>query len=88
MRVLKCRHGHEMPKITPIAWKKFDKFLLYIGCMFERRKGSHRVYSRPGLPRPVVVPTYKSLPVFVIKNNLRVLGISQKQYLEIMNRLK
>ncbi|HBE90870.1 MAG: hypothetical protein A3G57_03175 [Candidatus Andersenbacteria bacterium RIFCSPLOWO2_12_FULL_45_8] len=76
-----------MSKITPIAWKKFDRFLLYIGCTFERQKASHRIYSKPGLSRPIVVPAYKSLPVFIIKNNLRVLGISQKQYLEIINHL-
>jgi len=76
-----------MAKITPTTWKEFEKFLLFIGCTFERQKASHRIYNKPGLPRPIVVPTYKTLPVFIIKNNLRLLSLSQKQYLEIMKRL-
>jgi len=76
-----------MTKITPISWKEFDKFLSFIGCKLERQKASHRIYSKPGLSRPIVVPAYKSLPVFIIKNNLRLLGMSQKQYLEILKRI-
>lgn len=33
-----------MPKITPINWKTFEKFLLFVGCEFKRQKGDHRVY--------------------------------------------
>jgi len=76
-----------MPRITPISWKKFEKFLLFVGCEFVRQESSHRVYSRVGLARPVILPAYKSLPVFIIKNNLRVLGIDQKTYLEILNKI-
>jgi len=77
-----------MPKITAIKWKEFEKFLLFVGCKFVRQKGSHRIYERAGLKRPIVLPAYKSLPVFVIKNNLRVLEISVEQYLEILERIK
>lgn len=76
-----------MPRVTPVPWKKFEKFLLYIGCEYERQEGSHRVYSRPGLPRPIILPTYDELPIFIIKNNLRTLGIDQKQYLEILRKI-
>lgn len=65
-----------MPRITPIPWKKFEKFLLFVGCGFEREKGDHRIYSRADLKRPVVLPRDSELPVFIIRNNLRVLNIS------------
>lgn len=76
-----------MPKITPIPWKRFEKFLLFVGCEFVREKGDHRIYRRSGLKRPLVVPRRKDLPVFVIRNNLRVLGISHQSYLEILEEL-
>jgi len=76
-----------MPRITPIPWRKFEKFLFYIGCTFERQEGDHRIYDRPGLTRPVVVPRYRSLPVFIIKNNLRTLGLSHEQYLSILEKI-
>lgn len=76
-----------MPHITPVNWKEFEKFLLFIGCKFERQKGDHKIYWRTGLKRPIVLPTYKSIPIFVIRNNLRILNISAEEYLEIMRKL-
>ena len=76
-----------MPRITPINWRKFEKFLIFIGCSFEREKGDHRIYWRTGLKRPVVIPKDSSLPVFIIRNNLRVLGISHEEYLTILKQV-
>lgn len=76
-----------MPNITPLDWKEFEKFLLYIGCEFKRQKGDHLVYLRSDLKRPVILPMYKSLPIFIIRNNLRTLGISHDEYLEILKKL-
>jgi len=60
---------------------------LYVGCTFVRQKGDHRIYSRDGLKRPVVIPRDTELPVFVIRNNLRILGISPQDYVEILERI-
>ncbi|MBI5415145.1 type II toxin-antitoxin system HicA family toxin [Candidatus Peregrinibacteria bacterium] len=76
-----------MPRITPISWKKFEKFLLFIGCKFIREKGDHRIYDRSGVNRPVVIPRERQLPIFVIRNNLRILNISHDEYLEILERI-
>jgi predicted RNA binding protein YcfA (HicA-like mRNA interferase family) len=76
-----------MSQLTPVHWKKFEKFVLYVGCHFERQKGDHRIYWRSGLKRPVVFPADKEVPVFIIRNNLRTLGINVKEYLEIMEKL-
>jgi predicted RNA binding protein YcfA (HicA-like mRNA interferase family) len=71
-----------MPKISPIHWKKFERFLLKAGCVFQRQKGDHRIYWKDGIKRPVVIPTERQLPVFIIRNNLRVLRVSPEEYLE------
>ncbi len=71
-----------MPRITPVHWKIFEKFLLATGCVFEREQGDHRVYWKKGLIRPVVIPRDKALPVFIIRNNLRILNISHEKYVE------
>jgi len=76
-----------MPRIAPLHWKKFDKFLLYVGCQFIREEGDHRIYWRDDLKRPVILPRDKSLPVFIIRNNLRTLNISPDEYLEILKKL-
>jgi predicted RNA binding protein YcfA (HicA-like mRNA interferase family) len=76
-----------MAHLTPIHWKKFDKFLLFVGCHFEREKGDHRVYWREGLKRPVVIPREGELPIFIIRNNLRILNISPEEYIEIIKQI-
>jgi predicted RNA binding protein YcfA (HicA-like mRNA interferase family) len=76
-----------MSGLVPIHWKKFEKFVLFIGCKFEREKGDHRIYSRNDLKRPVVFPRDRELPVFIIRNNLRILRIEPAEYLEILKQI-
>lgn len=77
-----------MPRIQSIHWKKFDRFLIIIGCKFTREKGDHRIYWKDGLKRPIVIPRDTSLPAFIISNNLKVLGISREDYLKIIKKCK
>jgi len=76
-----------MSHFSPIHYKKFDKFLKYAGCKFVRQKGDHRIYRRADLKRPIVVPADKDIPIFIIRNNLRLLGISTEEYLKILEEM-
>jgi len=76
-----------MAHLTPVNWKRFEKFLLFVGCHFKREQGDHRIYWRSDLKRPLVIPRDKQLPVFIIRNNLRVLGMNPKEYLDILERI-
>ena len=76
-----------MPAIRPIPYAKFEKFLKEIGCHFMRQEGDHRVWKRGDLLRPVIVRTKKDLPIMEIKSNLRTLGISNEEYLNIISRI-
>lgn len=76
-----------MSDFKPIHWKKFEKFLLFVACHFERERGDHRIYWRKDLSRPIVIPRDSALPIFIIRSNLRILGISTREYLEILKDL-
>lgn len=76
-----------MAEIDSVNWRKFEKFLLSIGCSFKRQRGDHRIYWKSGIKRPIVIPTERTLPVFIILNNLRVLGISKEEFLEKISKL-
>ena len=76
-----------MPRLIPLHWKKFEKFLLFVGCEFKREKVDHRIYWRNDLKRPVVIPRDTQLPVFVIRNNLRILDIGIEEYLKILEEI-
>ena len=71
-----------MQKLRPVPWKAFEKFLLRSGCVFKRQEGSHRVYWKDGLLRPIIVQAKGKVPVFIIQNNLRTLGIDRATYLQ------
>jgi predicted RNA binding protein YcfA (HicA-like mRNA interferase family) len=76
-----------MAILKPIHWKKFEKFLIFVGCHFEREKGDHRIYWKEGLNRPIVIPRSEDLPIFIIRNNLRILNIDNEKYLEILEKI-
>ena len=76
-----------MSRLAPVHWKKFEKFLLFVGCSFKREKGDHRVYWRKGEKRPIILPRDTEIPIFIIRNNLRTLNISPEEYLDILERI-
>ncbi len=76
-----------MPRITPRHWKSLEKVFLAAGFRFARQKGSHRSYTKPGLLRPVVIPTYDEVPVAIIRKNLRTAGISRDEYFRLLESM-
>ena len=76
-----------MSKIAPIHYRKLVKVLELSGCKFQRLKGDHLIYTKAGISRPLVIPKYKEVPVFVIKNNLRAARISRERYLELLKEI-
>lgn len=76
-----------MVNITPIRRAKFEVFLKMTGCLLKRTKGDHLIYTRPGLKRPIVITADREVPVFIIRSNLRTLGISSDEYLAIIKQL-
>jgi predicted RNA binding protein YcfA (HicA-like mRNA interferase family) len=69
-----------MPRINPVHWKKLECVFLALGFTFHRQKGSHRAYIKPGIKRPVIIPTYDSVDVDIISSLLRTAGVSREKY--------
>jgi len=44
------------------------------------------VYVKPGILRPIVIPKYAAMPIFIIKNNLRSAGISRERHFESLGK--
>jgi len=36
------------------------------GFSFDRQRGDHLIYTKSGVTRPLVIPAYHEVPVFVI----------------------
>jgi predicted RNA binding protein YcfA (HicA-like mRNA interferase family) len=77
-----------MPKFTPVDWKTLERIFVAAGFQFSRQEGSHRSYVRQGAARPVVIPTYSEVPVFIIRNNLKTAGISRDEYFQLLEKCR
>ncbi len=76
-----------MLRIVPIHYRKLIRVLEMEGFTLARERGDHMIFTKAGVLRPIVVPRYDALPVFIIKNVLRTAQISRERYLELTNRL-
>ena len=71
-------------KIRPTHYQVQVKIFEMAWCVYTRTKGDHLIYHYPGAVRPVVIPKYKEVPTFVIKNNMRVIGMSRVEYRQFL----
>ncbi len=77
-----------MPKILPQDWQVVERIFLADGFLFKRQKGSHRAYVKPGIARPVVIPTYNEVDADIILSNMRTANMSRDRYFELLKRFK
>ncbi len=56
------------------------------GFRFDRQERDHRIYTKAGVKRPLVIPLYREVPVFIIKNLLRTSGMSRERYFELLKQ--
>ena len=73
-------------KVSPLPYKQLVKILEAEGFVWVRTEGDHMIFTKTGILRPVVVPEYAAVPVFIIKNNLKAAGISRDRYFQILGQ--
>ena len=74
-------------RIKPTSYEVQVKIFEMAGCVYTRTKGDHLIYHFPGAIRPVVIPKYKEVPTFLIRNNMRVIGLTTEKYLELLRKI-
>ena len=75
-----------MPRIAPIPYEKLVRIIKSEGFVLVRERGDHMIFTKSGILRPVVIPRYDALPVFIVKNILRTAGITRERYFELLDR--
>lgn len=73
-----------MPAIQPVAYQTLVRIFEKDGFSFARQSGDHLIYTKPGIKRPLVIPAYRSVPVFIIRNLLRASGMSRERYFALL----
>ncbi len=77
-----------MPKIVPIPASRLRKVFEEACFKCVRIEGDHYVYTKQGVMRPIVIPDWPEIPVFIIKNNMRTAGMSRERYFELLKKIK
>lgn len=63
--------------VKNVPLETFRGFLKQSGLKLIRTSGGHEVWSGKNLTRPVVIQSHiDPIPMFIIKNNLRTMGLT------------
>jgi predicted RNA binding protein YcfA (HicA-like mRNA interferase family) len=73
-----------MPALRPVHFERLTRVFERDGFRFDRQEGDHRVYVKAGVRRPIMIPMYRAVPVFIVKNLLRTSGMSRERYFELL----
>lgn len=73
-----------MPALRPVHYAELVRIFERDGFVFDRQRGDHKIYTRPDVLRPLVIPMYDEVPVFIIKNLLRAASMSRERYFELL----
>lgn len=76
-----------MLKIAPLSPIKLRKVFEKAGFRCVRIEGDHFVYTKAGISRPLVIPNWREVPVFIIRNNLRTAGMSREEYFSLLKEV-
>jgi predicted RNA binding protein YcfA (HicA-like mRNA interferase family) len=64
-----------------IPLKSFRNYLEWKGLKKIRTNGGHEIWSKTDLVRPIVIQSHiDPVPLFVVKTNLKTLGVTIKDY--------
>lgn len=68
-------------RLARVHWKVLECIFLRFGFEFNRQNAtSHRVYTKSGCLRPVIIPTHKEVSIGVIQSNMRTAKMTREQY--------
>lgn len=76
-----------MGRLSNIPLSDFRAFLIAQGLQKRPAKGGHEKWVKKGLLRPVVLQTHiDPIPEFIVRNNLRVIGVKEDVLLQFLGR--
>ncbi len=72
------------PRITPVHWKTLECIFQKDGFVFDREESSHKIYTKPGCLRPIVIPTYSEIDDDIVRGLMRTAGMTRDKYFEYL----
>jgi predicted RNA binding protein YcfA (HicA-like mRNA interferase family) len=76
-----------MPAIKPVPYQRLARIFEQDGFTFDRQRGDNLIYTKPEIKRPLVIPMYNAVPMFIIKNLLRTAGMARERYFSLLRQV-
>ncbi len=77
-----------MRNLSNVTIAEFRAIMVLLGLVKVRTKGGHEAWMKAGMTRPAIVQTHVDpIPEYVLRNNLRVIGISRDEFLALLENL-
>ncbi len=77
-----------MRNLSNVTIAEFRAIMVLLGLAKVRTKGGHEAWMKAGMTRPAIVQTHVNpVPECVLRNNLRVIGISRDEFLALLENL-
>ena len=77
-----------MRNLSNVSISEFRAIMLLLGLTRVRTKGGHEAWMKAGMTRPAIVQTHVDpVPEYVLRNNLRIIGVSREEFLELLEKL-
>jgi predicted RNA binding protein YcfA (HicA-like mRNA interferase family) len=73
-----------MPKLTPVHYRKLIDVFQKAGYYIDRQESSHIMMKKQGALRPLVIPKYEEVEVFIMKGLLRSAKMSRAEYFRLL----
>jgi len=71
-------------KLPIVSWKDVEQILGKLGYVFDRQRGSHRIYVRAQPPDTISVPQHREIAKGTPKSILRQLGLSVEDFVALV----
>ena len=77
-----------MRNLSNVSISEFRAIMLLLDLSKVRTKGGHEAWMKAGMTRPAIVQTHVDpVPEYVLRNNLRIIGISREEFLTLLEKL-
>lgn len=77
-----------MRNLSNVTINEFRAIMVLLGLTKVRTKGGHEAWMKDGMTRPAIVQTHVDpVPEYVLRNNLRNIGISREEFLALLEEI-
>ena len=74
-------------KIKPTNWQIQVKIFEKYDCFSVRQRGDHLIFHHKNAKRAIVIPKYDEIPVTLIQNNMKTVGMTREEYFSILKSI-